>query len=47
MPDPEDAVDLIICGDESYMPLVRGSGTGVESPWLKGGWIEFFVTTIE
>ena len=47
MPDPEDAVDLIICGDESYMPLVRGQGTGTENPFLKGAYLEFFVTTIE
>jgi len=47
MPDPEDAVDVIICGNESYMPLVRGVGTGVESPFVKGCYVECFITTIE
>lgn len=47
MPDPEDAVDQIICGAEAYTPLLRGKDTGVEYPFVKGCFMEFLVTTYE
>lgn len=47
MPDPNDAVDVIICGSEAYTPLLRGPSGGVEHPFVQGGFIEMLITTIE
>jgi hypothetical protein len=44
-PTPSDVVDPIFCGREQYSPIVHGAATGVEFPWVKGGFIEMAITT--
>lgn len=47
MPDPEAVVDVIVCGNEAYTPLLRGKETGIEHPFVQGCFLEMLITTIE
>ena len=39
--------DVVICGNEQFTPLIHGPATGIEFPFVKGAFLEMFVTTFE
>jgi hypothetical protein len=39
--------DPVITGNEQFSPIVHGRATGVEFPFVRGAFLELFVTTAE